>query len=96
MPPPPTVAKVPEVGKVTLVFPVKLKVTEYAPVVASGPPNVSVDVPAFDTPVPPSVGDKDEVRPRSCVISEFTPDFAAEILVRAVADVPHFDNSDSA
>ena len=48
------VSKVPEVGKVTLVLPVKVPVKVYAPLKATLPPTVMVFVPLL-TPVPPYV-----------------------------------------
>ena len=53
---PPTVASVPEVGNVTDVIPVIVKVLANAPDVVSDPPNVRVLEPLL-TPVPPLAGD---------------------------------------
>jgi hypothetical protein len=56
--PPPlvVVARVPEVGNVTLVAPVILNVVGKAPTTAKDPPNVNVLVLSFSTPVPPFWG----------------------------------------
>jgi hypothetical protein len=62
------VARVPDVGKVTPVMPVKVKVEANAPdnvkaaAVETFPPIVIVEVPLF-TPVPPRAGDKVPVHP---------------------------------
>ena len=49
---PAVVAKVPDVGNVTVVIPVIVKVEANAPLVVNEPPSVMVDAPLF-TPVPP-------------------------------------------
>ena len=86
--------KVPDAGRVTLVAPVAVRLTEYAPVVLNGPATVMVELLA--TPVPPCAADNGVVKPVRDVISELTPDLAATILVRAAAVVPHFDISENA
>ena len=53
---PESVANVPEVGKVTFVFPVVVNVKVFEPMVENAPPNVIVFDPLF-TPVPPYVGE---------------------------------------
>ena len=50
------VANVPDVGKVTLVAPVNVRVAAYAPLVVKLPPSVTVDEPLL-IPVPPYVGE---------------------------------------
>jgi hypothetical protein len=85
---PVVVDKVPDVGKVTFVTPVMVKVLAKAPEVVKLPPRVKVLAPLL-TPVPPKVGDTIvpcqtpvPIVPR--VVIELCPTYAAEISITGV------------